>query len=78
MTKFEFPEISPRIFNPAPMVELDVGPADAADAGEGEGVLGAAATGAGGVAGTAGDAAAGEDVAASAADSGVLTDEIAV
>jgi hypothetical protein len=35
MTKFEFPEMSPRIFNPAPMVELEVGPEGATDAAEG-------------------------------------------
>jgi hypothetical protein len=34
MTKFEFPETSPRIFNPAPMVELEVGPEGATEAAE--------------------------------------------
>jgi hypothetical protein len=35
MTKFEFPEMSPRIFNPAPMVELEVGPEGAMEAAAG-------------------------------------------
>lgn len=60
------------------MVELEVGIAGAADVGDGEGVVGAAATGACAVAGVAIGGAVGEDVAASAAVSGVLTDGIAV
>jgi hypothetical protein len=76
MTKFELPEMSPRIFRPAPMVELEVGAAGAAGAGAdmGEAVIGAAA-----IAGeTVVDGAVGAFVAAGTGVSGVLTDEIAV
>lgn len=70
MTKFELPEMSPRIFSPAPMVELEVGAAGATGAGEGAMVAGTAATGAEIAAGVAG-------VVAGTGVSGVLTDEIA-
>ncbi len=66
MTKFEFPEMSPRIFNPAPMVELEVGPEGATDAAEG--AVGAAA---------AGDAASEDGVDGVEDASVVLVDEIA-
>lgn len=71
MTKFEFPEMSPRIFNPAPMVELEVGPET--ETGAGERAIEATAT----EAGVAGDAAAEGGVDGVADASGVLTDEIA-
>jgi hypothetical protein len=74
MTKFEFPEMSPRIFNPKPMVELEVGPGDATDMGVGEAVTGAAAAGCG----ARGDAVSEVDADGVDGASGVLTDEIAV
>ena len=79
MTKFEFPEMSPRIFRPAPMVELEVGAAGAAGAGAdmGEAVTGAAATADGGIAGVAAVGATDEDAGGGAGVSGVLIDEIA-
>jgi hypothetical protein len=79
MTKFEFPEMSPRIFRPAPMVELEVGAAGAAGIGAtlGELVIGAAAAFDDSVRGVAAGGTAAEDVAAGADVSGVLTDEIA-
>jgi hypothetical protein len=69
----EFPEMSPRILNPAPMVELEVGPGDATDTGVGKGVIGVEA-------GTdaAGDRAGEGGVNGVAEVSDVLTDEIAV
>jgi hypothetical protein len=76
MTKFEFPETSPRIFRPAPMVELDVGVAGA-DAKEGEAVTGAAAAFDDSFAGVAAGGSADGDVAAGTDASAVLTDEIA-
>jgi hypothetical protein len=71
MTKFEFPEISPRIFNPAPMVELEVGPEGATDAAEG--AVGAAAAGAV----VAGEAASEDGVDGVEDASVVFVDEIA-
>lgn len=58
--------MSPRIFNPAPMVELEVGPEGATDAAEG--AVGAAA---------AGDAASEDGVDGVEDASVVLVDEIA-
>jgi hypothetical protein len=63
--------MSPRIFNPAPMVELEVGPEGATDAAEG--AVGAAAAGAV----VAGDAASEDDVDGVEDASVVLVDEIA-
>ena len=74
MTKFEFPETSPRIFNPAPMAELEVGPKEATERGASEGVTGAAAAGGG----VTGDAVSEGDVEGVDDTSGVLTDEIVV
>lgn len=65
--------MSPRIFNPAPMVELEVAPGDATDTGVGEGVIGVEA-GADAATDRAGEA----DVNGLAELSDVLTDEIAV
>jgi hypothetical protein len=67
----EFPEMSPRIFNPVPMVELEAGPGDATDTGEG--VIGVEAG-----ADAAGDRAGEAGVNGVAEVSDVLTDEIAV
>lgn len=71
MTKFEFPKMSPRIFNPAPMVELEVGPEGATDAAEG--AAGAAAAGAV----VAGDGASEDGVDGVTDASVALVDEIA-
>jgi hypothetical protein len=65
--------MSPRIFNPAPMVELEVGPGDATDTGVGEGVVGVEAGAA-----AAGDRAGEAGVNGVAEVSDMLTDEIAV
>lgn len=74
MTKFEFPETSPRIFSPVPMVELEAGAAGATYARADEAAIGAAAIEPGAVA--AGDAAdAGANAGADASD--VLSEEIA-
>lgn len=75
MTKFEFPEMSPRIFRPAPMVELEVGAADATGAGAKVGAVAAGAAAAGDA--TAAGGAAGVVAVAGAGVSGVLRDEIA-
>ena len=72
MTKFEFPEMSPRIFNPAPMAELEVGPEGATDAGVAEVAIAAAVADAG----VAGDAVGEGGVDGVADASGVLSDEI--
>jgi hypothetical protein len=79
MTKFEFPEMSPRIFRPAPMVELEVGAAGAEGTGanEGEAAIGVGDADTGAVAGVAAGDTTGEDVVADAAASGVLIEEIA-
>jgi len=71
MTRFEFPETSPRIFSPAPMVELEVGPEGATEGAEG--AVGAAAAGA-----VVAGGAASEDGVAGVADASVVpVDEIA-
>lgn len=79
MTKFELPEMSPRILRPAPIVELEVGAAAAAGTGATEGAraIGVADGGTGAVADVPEGGTTGEDVVAGVAASGVLKDEIA-
>ncbi len=76
MTKFEFPVMSPRIFSPVPMVELEAGAAGATYARTDEAATGAAAMEAGAV--EAGSAAGEGGVNAGADASGVLNEEIGV